>query len=411
VTDVDVAVIGAGPAGTAAAITLARRGLRVTVVDKARFPRDKCCGDGLTTGALRHLDQLGLQPGKVRSWQPVDEAVVRAPNGRQAHFPLPDDGTLYAASARREDLDAAMVELTRAQGVEVVEGATVRTATSEPGGDVVRLGFDDDRVLRARYVIGADGVWSPLRKLVGMADPGYLGEWHAMRQYFSHAGPLSRRLWVWFEPDLLPGYAWSFPLPDGGVNVGLGIQRRSGESTGSMKEKWRDLLTRPHVTGVLGPDVRPDGPLRTWPIPARISHTALTGLAGRALFVGDAARAPDPMTGEGIAQALETGRLAAEAVAAAGPHRPRRAASAYERRIATGMAIDDRVALVVSAMLRVPRLSTSWMRLADHSERTRRHFARWMFEDYPRAALITPQRWSAGMLHRPGAFAPGGPTG
>jgi geranylgeranyl reductase family protein len=411
VTDVDVAVIGAGPAGTATAITLARRGLRVTVMDKARFPRDKCCGDGLTTGALRHLDQLGLRPGSVRSWQPVDEAVVRVPNGRQAHFPLPDDGTLYAASARREDLDAALVELTRAQGVKVVEGAAIRSATTEAGGEVVRLGFDDGAALRARYVIGADGVWSPLRKLLGMTDPGYLGEWHAMRQYFSHAGPLSRRLWVWFEPDLLPGYAWSFPLPEGGVNVGLGIQRRPGESTGRLKEQWRDLLTRPHVAEALGPDVQPDGPLKTWPIPARISHTSLTGLAGRALFVGDAARAPDPMTGEGIAQALETGRLAAEAVARAGPSRPRRAASTYERRIAAGMAIDDRVALAVSAMLRVPRLSTGWMRLADHSDRTRRHFARWMFEDYPRAALITPQRWSRGMLHRPGAFGPPGPTG
>jgi geranylgeranyl reductase family protein len=403
---VDVAVVGAGPAGTAAAITLARRGLRVTVVDKARFPRDKCCGDGLTTGALRHLDHLGLRPEAVRSWQPVDEAVVRVPNGKQARFPLPDDGTLYAASARREDLDAALVELTRTHGVEVVEGTALRAVRTEPGGEVVRLGLDDGATVRARYVIGADGVWSPLRKMLGMSDPGYRGEWHAMRQYFSHAGPRSRRLWVWFEPDLLPGYAWSFPLPDGGVNVGLGIQRRPGESTGGLKERWRDLLTRPHVTDVLGPDAQPDGPLKTWPIPARISHTSLTGLAGRALFVGDAARAPDPMTGEGIAQALETGRLAAEAVALAGPYRPGRAASAYERRIATGMAIDDRVALAVSAMLRVPRLSTGWMRVADHSERTRRHFARWMFEDYPRAALITPQRWSPGMLHRPGAFAP-----
>lgn len=408
--DVDVAVVGAGPAGTAAAITLAGRGLRVTVVDKARFPRDKCCGDGLTTGALRHLDQLGLDPSTVPSWQPVDEAVVRDPNGRQAHFPLPDDGTVYAASARREDLDAAMVQLTRSRGVEVVEGVAIRAASSEPGGEVVRLTLDDDCVLRARYVIGADGVWSPLRKLLGLAEPGYLGEWHAMRQYLSHAGPLSRRLWVWFEPDLLPGYAWSFPLPDGGVNVGLGIQRHKGMSTGGLKQLWQELLTRTHVTDVLGPDVRPAGPLKTWPIPSRISRTSLTALGGRALFVGDAARAPDPMTGEGIAQALETGRLAADAVASAGPSRATQAATTYERRIATGMAVDDRVALAVSAMLRVPRLSTSWMRAADHSERTRRHFARWMFEDYPRGALLTPQRWSVGMLHRPGAFGPGTKT-
>jgi hypothetical protein len=68
------------------------------------------------------------------------------------------------------------------------------------------------------------------------------------------------------------------------------------------------------------------------------------------------------------------------------------------------MGIDDRVALGVSALLRVPRLSTGWMRVADHSARTRRHFARWMFEDYPRGVFFTPQRWSRGMFTGPGAY-------
>ena len=69
-------------------------------------------------------------------------------------------------------------------------------------------------------------MWSPLRKHLGVATPGYLGEWHAFRQYFTGVGPRAARdLFVWFEPDLLPGYAWSFPLPDGRANVGFGIQR------------------------------------------------------------------------------------------------------------------------------------------------------------------------------------------
>ena len=72
--------------------------------------------------------------------------------------------------------------------------------------------------------IGADGMWSPLRKALGASEPGYLGEWHAFRQYFTNVSDAAAtQLWVWFDADLLPGYAWSFPLADGRANVGFGI--------------------------------------------------------------------------------------------------------------------------------------------------------------------------------------------
>src|SRR5207245_2807378 len=84
----DVTVVGGGPAGAAAAITLARAGRDVVLVDRARFPRDKCCGDGLTTGALRRLEQLGLRPESVASWRPIEDVFVRSPSGREAVYPL-----------------------------------------------------------------------------------------------------------------------------------------------------------------------------------------------------------------------------------------------------------------------------------------------------------------------------------
>src|SRR5437763_6474094 len=118
----DVCVVGGGPAGAAAAITLARVGRDVVVIDRARFPRDKCCGDGLTTGALRELEALGLRPAAVASWQPVDDVWVRSPSGRTVDFPLPRARGVFAAVARRVDLDAALLDVARAAGAKVLDG-------------------------------------------------------------------------------------------------------------------------------------------------------------------------------------------------------------------------------------------------------------------------------------------------
>ena len=302
--EVDVAVVGAGPAGSAAAITLAQAGASVALVDKATFPRDKCCGDGLTTGALRLLEQLGVSPLSLPSWQSVDAAWVRSPSGRVVELPLPSGRGVYAAVVRRNELDALLVDRARDAGAEVHQGSTltgVRTTA-----DAIELDVDEVGTISARMAIGADGMWSPLRKMLGAAEAGYLGEWHAFRQYFAEVGPAAAtQLWVWFEPDLLPGYAWSFPLAGRRANVGFGIPRGGAISTQAMKQLWPELLARPHIHAVLGGSAVAEAPHKAWPIPARIGSLPLT--APRALFVGDAAGATDRLTGEGIGQALLTG--------------------------------------------------------------------------------------------------------
>jgi menaquinone-9 beta-reductase len=401
----DVVVIGGGPAGSAAAIGLARAGLAVTLVDRARFPRDKACGDGITTGALRLLQGLGLEPGRVTSWQRVDDVVVRAPAGPEVTFPLPRGRGIYAAVARRTDLDAVLLDRARAAGVKVLDGhACVGAAEHD---DHVAIRVDGVGEVTAAYAIAADGMWSPTRKHLGLATPGYRGEWHAFRQYFGGVGPrAARELFVWFEADLLPGYAWSFPLPGGRANVGFGIMRGERvERVQDMAGIWRDLLGRPHIRRVLGEGAAAEAPHRAWPIPARIHDAVLTGR--RTLFVGDAAAASDRLTGEGIGQALLSGILAAEAIAGtdgiAGGS-PGVVTARYRRAVRRSLVADHHMSMLVIRAVRHRRGVQAGVRLAGATDWTRRNFARWLFEDYPRAVLATPRRWHRGMFTRPGAY-------
>jgi geranylgeranyl reductase family protein len=395
----EVIVVGGGPAGTSSAITLRRAGRCVLLLDKAAFPRDKICGDGLTTGALRLLDDLGLDPASVPSWRDVHNVRLSTPRRRVITLPLPDDGGRFAAVARRAELDAALVDLARSEGVQVREQCSVTDAGT---GDALAWVVADGERLEAPYVIAADGMWSTVRKALGAGEVGYRGDWHAFRQYVTGVSPqAASELMVWFEPDFLPGYAWSFPVGDGGANIGFGVLRGSRFEVPAMKTLWRELLARPHIQRWLGPHATPEGPHRAWPIPARVGQLPLS--AGRVLFVGDAAAVTDPLTGEGIGQALATGRWAAEAIATAGPYAPATAASRYEHQV-HDLVVDHAMSELLVRALRHRTGVRVAVALAGATPWTRRNFARWLFEDYPRALIVTPRRWHRGMFTGPGAY-------
>jgi len=394
-----VIIVGAGPAGTAAAIELSRAGAEVTVVDKAVFPRDKCCGDGLTSGALRHLDHLGLDPGDVSTWKPVTDVWITRPSGDPMLFPLPRGPGQFAATAARQDLDMALVNLA------IKAGATIRQGVALESVEL----FDDrvevttsDGPLTADWLIAADGMWSPTRKALGLRQGSYRGEWQAFRQYFSNVSPRAAEdLFVWFERDILPGYMWCFPLPDNRANVGFGVMAGGAHKNKELGDLWRDLLERPHIRGIIGDDAEPEGTRKAWPIPARIGELPLT--AHRTFFVGDATAACDPMTGEGIGQALQTGMAAAEAIIAAA--HPAGAAARYELDADRDLGVDMRFAAVLGPMLG-NQAGAEWaLKTAGMTNWTSRNFARWLFEDYPRALLGTPRRWSRDMFTKPGAFS------
>jgi geranylgeranyl reductase family protein len=398
-TRVHLLVVGAGPAGASAALTARARGLDVLVVDKAVFPRDKTCGDGLTASALRLLERLGVDAPALPGYERVHETVLVSPSGRQVDLPLPGVGD-HSAVVPRAELDAALVRRVRAGGVKVRDG-TPLTGLYEHD-DTMRAELGDGMNVEADFVIAADGHWSAVRRLRDASDEHDRGTWHAVRQYFR--GVADRRQWVLFERDLLPGYAWVFPLAGGRANVGYGVLRADRSGTGrsgkDLAALWRDVIERPDVRAALGPTAEPEGPHRAWPIPASYDATHLAD--GRVLYAGDAARVVDPMTGEGIAQALETGALAVKAMVHG--REPAAVGARYRHTVDRSIGRDLRFAAALQRVLRSPLGARAAIRAADLTPWTRRNFARWMFEDYPRAIVLTPDRWHAGMFAGPGAY-------
>lgn len=405
----DVLIVGAGPAGIAAALTLVASGKDVLIIDKAVFPRDKCCGDGLTTGALRILEMLGFDPKSVTNYRVCDEVSLRSPSGREIQLDLPNNrdhkAGQFAAIAPRIELDNALVQHARASGVRIVENCTF-VAVSRQNLQEIVINTDSPsefKEITAKFLIAADGMWSPVRKSLDAAQTSYLGEWHAFRQYVNNVtGPASKRLYVWFEKDLLPGYAWSFPLPNGRANIGFGILRGSKYTVQEMKALWVELLNRPHIADALGQDAVLEGRHTAWPIPARITSAKL--FSGRTLFIGDAVCAADTMTGEGIGQALLTGVLAGEAITSSSKYDQYAICKSYTRKIKREFFADHRMSFALGKVLKNAVLTRGVLRLAGASDWTRRNFVRWMFEDEPRAAALTPRRWHRRFLKREGAF-------
>lgn len=402
----DVLIVGGGPAGIATALTLLRHGLRPLVLDKARFPRDKTCGDGLTTSALRQFEALGFDPRVLPSWKQIDKTHWRAPSGHVTTLSVPNDG-VRCGVVKRKELDAAFLHFSESQGVEVLHETAFATYTTTDQG--VAVTSKDGRTFTAHALVAADGAWSPVRKAMSATTPSLppdtttrLAEIHAFRQYATNVTGIAKDdLWVSFERDLLPGYFWAFPTSDGGANIGFGVYRKANESLAWMNDRWEELLTRPHIVDALGADFQRCDTRKAWPLPARIPRQSLHDPTGRVLFVGDAARAIDPLTGEGIGQALHTGTLAATALAT---HGPRGAASTYRKSVVRGIQIDNSFARMLSNIVAFSAGAELAVRGATWGPQRGRYAIRWVLEDHPRAALLTPWRWRERRRTQGGAF-------
>lgn len=340
-TEYDVLVVGGGPGGSAAAWRAATAGARVLLVDRAVFPRDKPCGDGLTPRAVRSFENIGLGT-ELKRFHRVDTLRVHGA-GRVLDFPwpssdgFPDHGYVVA----RTDLDEMTLRHAQAAGAEVWEGVEARGPVIEDGlvrGLRVRRDGVEEEVA-ARVVVAADGASSRIGRAVGIVrrDDRPLGV--AVRAHFEAERPEDDAIESWLEmrdgDALLPGYGWVFPMGGGRINVGVGLL--------STYKGWRDVNTAHLMTAFMRslpkswklPDLealRASGQLKGWRLPMGFAM----GDPWRpgVLAVGDAAGVVNPFNGEGISEAVDSGVAAVEVALAAldGPRGPADL-SGYVRRL------------------------------------------------------------------------------
>ncbi len=310
-TRADVVVVGAGPAGSAAAAWAARSGRDVLVIDSAQFPRDKACGDGLTPRAVAELELLGLGPwldSRIRH-----RGLRMSGFGADVEVPWPGPSFPSTGSAvPRVELDDRIRSVAADDGAKMLLGVKAVDVSHNSSGRVDSLVLDSGASIGCTELIVADGARSTLGRVLGR-------RWHqetvygvAVRGYL--ATPRGDEPWITSHLELrspegrvLPGYGWIFPLGNGEVNIGVGALATS--------KRPADAALRPlmsYYTGLRRDEWGFDGEPRLGLSALLPMGGAVSGVAGpNWMLIGDAAACVNPLNGEGIDYGLETGRLAA----------------------------------------------------------------------------------------------------
>jgi len=306
----DAVVVGAGPGGSATAHFLSRRGLDVLLLDRADFPRDKTCGDGLTPRALRVLDQMGILAEVERRGCRVGAYEVVAPNGRatSAHITA-EHGALVVP---RRELD----ELILKRAVESGAHFRGRVAVShiEATSNGAQVYAEDGQTFTGRVVVLATGAATGVLKRSGILrhQPRAM---LAARAYFEDIqADVASTFSLRFRGVPLPGYGWVFPVSKTTANIGVGFlpARRTSKPTQTASRVFAEFTRslHPFLNGA-----RQAGPVKGYPI--RVDFLTAPTFAERTLLVGEAAGLVNPLTGEGIDYALESGQMAAWHLASA----------------------------------------------------------------------------------------------
>src|SRR3989338_5542898 len=315
----DVIIVGCGPAGSSCAQFLARGGAKVLMIDKAKFPRDKTCGDAISGKSSSILRELDLEKEiESRPHAKIFGVTLSFPNGSIVEIPIAkrrgQQG--YGYCCRRMVFDNLMFEAAK-KSASVVQQFQVTELIMEENKVVGVKGTDlannKQKEFHAKVVVGADGALSIVAKKLGVdeVDPNHYVS--ATRVYYKNVKGVSDKIEIHFVEDIMPGYFWIFPLENGYANVGVGmlfsqIKKRSI----SLKDATFDIIKNNQRFKERFKDAQIAEDIRAWTLPLGSKHRK-SAFAG-AVLIGDAASLIDPFSGEGVGNALTSGKIAAETI-------------------------------------------------------------------------------------------------
>ncbi|MGB3714198.1 MAG: NAD(P)/FAD-dependent oxidoreductase [Candidatus Promineifilaceae bacterium] len=311
----EVIVVGAGPSGASAATAMAQRGRDVLLIDRARFPRDKTCGDGIPASAIEILYSLGMKDKVLASnFYEIQRVLLSSPSGYTLVAPIKqakNGGHTYVIP--RMQFDALIQEHAVESGVSFLEGH-VTGPIIENGrviGVKVKSGGTEEEIL-AKVVIGADGVTSSIARVL---RPDKQEDKHravALRAYIEDIEELPRIAEFYLYNEILPGYAWIFPLGEGKANIGLGMRLDKYREAGTSLEELLDIfLNMPAIKGRLHQGGRMEG-VAIWQLNFGSQH--MQRAYDGAILIGDAAGLINPLTGGGITNGVQSAVIAADVV-------------------------------------------------------------------------------------------------
>jgi geranylgeranyl reductase family protein len=311
----DVLIIGAGPAGAAAAIELGRSGLAVAVLDKAKFPRDKTCGDALSVDVVNQLSMLA--PDLATSFQKFERKVpsygvtIYSPGHHRVDIPFVYKGAKTAGYiCTRLDFDNLLFEhLKNFPNVQVFENCKVEIVETQYEKIVVRSSMG---IFNGKMLIGADGAHSIVARKMALHKTEKEHNSAGLRIYYEGVKAFHSENFIelYFFREILPGYLWIFPLPDNKANVGIGmLSSEVSRKNVDLKKILQHFLTTDQRFKERFQNAKPLETVKGYNLPLGSKKRNLSG--DHFLLTGDAAALIDPFSGEGIANAIRSGRVAA----------------------------------------------------------------------------------------------------
>ena len=314
----DLIIVGAGPAGSTAALYAERHGLKTLLLDKATFPRDKICGDGISGKAVTILRDLNLFK-KVSSLpgSSIHTITFGSPDGTEINIDLNRSSRqdfLTGFAIRRQIFDAFMFNEAKEAAHTCLEAFTVKELVQE-NGQICGIrgkqeGHNSIEEYRGRIILGADGFNSIVARRTGLYKHHPSHGVIALRCYYQNVKGLTDQIELQYVKEVIPGYFWIFPVEDGCANVGIGmLHKYIKKKKIDLKEALQNVIESPQFKNRFA-DAEPLEKPVGWSLPIGSLHRKIYG--NGFMLLGDAAGLVDPFTGEGIGNALYSARYAVE---------------------------------------------------------------------------------------------------